>query len=256
MEGAKKTGKAYVGTSGWSYDDWVVRFYPEDVRKKDWFEYFVKHFSTVELNATYYRLFPAKTFQLWHDKAPKNFTYAVKMWRMVTHLKRLRDADDATQTVLERAALLGRNLGPILVQLPPSLRRDDELLDEYLLVLRHIRQAIGMRMKFAFEFRHASWMDDAVYAILKRHRAALCLPDGPQPEWPRVVTSNFTYVRFHGRPNTDSMYTEPMLAEWAQWMKPKLSSGIDVYAYFNDDYKAHAVVNARQLRELLKVKNL
>lgn len=253
MTEKKKHGKAYVGTSGWSYDDWAGRFYPADIRKKDWFGYFAAHFSTVELNATYYRLFPAKTFGGWKDKAPKNFTYAVKMWGLVTHRKRLKDVTEQTQTVLERAAMLGRHLGPVLIQLPPGLHREDQRLADYIEVLKETRQKVGRRFRFTIEFRHESWMDDAVFAMLKKSNIALCLPDGPRMDCPKIVTSYFTYVRFHGREGKyQTIYSQKMLAEWADWMKKQIENGIDVCAYFNNDFHAHAVQNARQLIDLVE----
>lgn len=248
-----KKGKAYIGTSGWSYGDWAGRFYPAEVRKKDWFGYFARHFSTVELNATFYRLFPESTFEGWGNKAPKGFTYAVKMWRQVTHRKRLKNAGDQTQGVLERAALLGRHLGPVLVQLPPGLHRDDERLADYIEVLKEARRKIGKRFQFVVEFRHKSWLEDAVFSLLNRNHIALCLPDGLVSDVPKISTSYFTYVRFHGREDTyRTLYTESMLAEWARWMREQLADGIDVYAYFNNDYHAHAIQNARQLRKMLE----
>lgn len=253
MSRNQRQGKAYIGTSGWSYDDWQERFYPADIRKKDWFGYFAQNFSTVELNATYYRLFPAATFEGWKKKAPKNFTYAVKMWGLVTHRKRLKDVTEQTQTVLERAALLDRNLGPILIQLPPSFHRDDQRLADYIEVLKEARQKIGKRFQIAFEFRHPSWMEEAVFSMLGRSNFALCLPDGSKLGCPKIATSYFTYVRFHGREaKYQTIYSQAMLAEWAVWMKQRLNDGINVYAYFNNDYHAHAVTNAKQIRQMLE----
>lgn len=248
-----KRGRVWIGTSGWSYAHWAGRFYPEDIRKKDWFGYFSRHFDTVELNATFYHLFPAKTYAGWEAKPTGNFLYAVKMWRWVTHRKKLRDVEEDTHTALERAALLGRRLGPVLVQLPPSLKRDDELLKAYMDVLKAARRRIGKRFQFTIEFRHLSWVDEEVYRILARDNFALCLPDGPRVTFPRVTTSYFTYVRFHGREGmADSLYPEEALADWAAWLRRQRDAGVDVYVYFNNDYNASAITNARQMKRLME----
>lgn len=251
-EQVKKSGRVWIGTSGWSYAHWAGRFYPDDIRKKDWFGYFAQQFDTVELNATFYHLFPETTYAGWEAKAPGNFLYAVKMWRWVTHRKKLRDVEEDTQTALERAALLGRRLGPILVQLPPSLKRNDERLREYMEVLKTARRRIGRRFAFTIEFRHPSWDDEAVYRILERENFALCLPDGPRVMYPRRVTSYFTYVRFHGRAGMpDALYPEAVLADWAAWLRAQRDAGVDVYVYFNNDYNASAITNARQMIRLM-----
>ena len=248
-----KQGNAYIGTSGWSYEDWVGRFYPKDVRKKDWFGYFAQHFSTVELNATFYRLFPESTFEKWKGNAPKDFVYAVKMWRWVTHRKRLNDVAADTQTALERAALLGRHLGPILIQLPPGLHRDDGRLREYVEVLKECKKNLHKQFRFTIEFRHKSWLEDEVFEILKKGRIALCIADMPKLTFPRITTANFVYVRFHGDVRLyQTLYAKSTLTEYANWLKPLIAQGKDVYGYFNNDYNAHAIINAKQLRTMLE----
>jgi uncharacterized protein YecE (DUF72 family) len=250
---AVKRGRVWIGTSGWSYPHWGGRFYPDDIRKKDWFAYFAQHFNTVELNATFYHLFPETTYAGWERKAPGDFVYAVKMWQWVTHRKKLRGVEADTQTALERAALLGRRLGPVLVQLPPGLKRDDELLKEYMGVLKETPRRIGRRFALTFEFRHPSWADEEVYRMLRRDRFALCLPDGGRVTFPRTVTAPFTYVRFHGRAGmADSLYPEAVLADWANWLRAQRNAGIDVYVYFNNDYNASAITNAGQMIGLMR----
>lgn len=251
--GKNKKGKVYVGTSGWSYEDWAERFYPSGLRKKDWFSCFATHFKTVELNATFYRLFEKKTYQGWAQKALQGFIYALKMWRWITHRKRLKDVASDTQTALERAALLGNHLDPVLIQLPPGLYRDDRRLAEYIQVLKKARKKIGRRFKFAFEFRHESWIDDQVFSLLDRNKFALCLPDWPKLEFPRIITSHFSYIRFHGCEDTyQTLYPKQYLQTWAYWIQKQISKGIDVYAYFNNDYHVHAVTNAKQLLKQVK----
>jgi len=252
-----KRGNLFIGTSGWSYEHWQNVFYPEDLSKKDRFAYFAGQFPTVELNATFYRLFPEKTFQNWAHKAPPKFLYAVKLWRWITHRKRLKNIDEDLQAFLIRALLLGDHLGPILVQLPPGLHRNDELLKQFLHTLVKTRKSLKKKFRVTVEFRHRSWLDDDVLQILKDAGAALCLADMPRLKFPRETTCDFTYVRFHGRPQLyRSLYTEEQLACWSDWLSGQLHAGHDVFAYFNNDFEARAVQNARQFQQMLdKVKN-
>lgn len=253
--GRRKKGQVFVGTSGWSYADWAGRFYPEGLSKKDWFAYYARHFSTVELNAPFYHLFPEATFEGWGRKAPSGFVYAVKMWRQVTHRRRLAEAAEPTERLLERAARLGEHLGPILIQLPPGLPREDARLEEYLKVLAGLSEKLGRSFRFVFEFRHLSWMEKAVMERLERFGCGLCLADGLGPPAPKRATSDFVYVRFHGRTERyRTLYTKAMLEEWTDWMREQIQAGRDLYVYFNNDYHAHAVQNARELIELLKHK--
>lgn len=250
-----KAPTAWVGTSGWSYDGWKGVFYPKNLPKKDHFGYFSEHFRTVELNATFYRLFPEKTFAHWAQKAPKGFIYACKMWRWVTHRKRLREVEGDLNSFFDRCLLLGEHLGPVLVQLPPGQHRDDQRLGEFLETLTHVRKRTKKHIRVAVEFRHASWDDPAVYEKLREAGVALCLVDMPKLSFPQEVTDDFTYVRFHGRDKLyQSLYTKEQLAQWAKWLQKQLRAGVDVYCYFNNDYDARAVKNARQLREMLAEK--
>jgi len=250
-----KPAGLFVGTSGWSYEHWQDIFYPEHLAKKDHFVYFTSQFSTVELNATFYRLFPEKTFEKWAVQAPKGFIYAVKLWRWITHRKRLKDVQTDLQTFLARAALLADHLGPILVQLPPNMHRNDDLLKKFLECLAKTQKAIKKKFPVTIEFRHSSWLDGDVYHILDDANVALCLADMPKLDFPCWITSDFTYVRFHGRPQLyRSLYTKKTLQQWSDWLGRQLSAGRDVFVYFNNDFDAHAVHNARQLRQMLTKK--
>ncbi|MBN1124624.1 MAG: DUF72 domain-containing protein [Sedimentisphaerales bacterium] len=248
----KSRGTSYVGASGWSYDDWKGRFYPKDLPKSCHFRYYAEQFSTVELNATFYRLFPEKTFQNWARKAPDGFTYAVKMWRWITHRRRLKDVYDDLKKFLSHVLLLGKHLGPVLVQLPPGLHCDMDRLSSFLNKFYKCEQELGIHFRATVEFRHASWLCDPIYAILKEHGWSLCLADMSKLEFPRIVTGKFVYIRFHGRPHLyQSLYKDTVLVDWAKWLQDMLQQGYDVYAYFNNDYHAYAVDNAKTLRNML-----
>ena len=250
-----KPAGLFVGTSGWSYEHWQDIFYPEHLAKKGRFVYFASQFSTVELNATFYRLFPEKTFKKWAAQAPEGFVYAVKLWCWITHRKRLKGVQTDLQTFLARAALLADHLGPILVQLPPNMHRNDDVLKEFLKSLIETQKALKKSFRVTIEFRHRSWFDEDVYRILTRFHVALCLADMPKLEFPRQVTGDFIYVRFHGRSQLyRSLYDKETLIDWSNWLSGWLRKGNDVFVYFNNDFDAHAVRNARQLREMLDKK--
>lgn len=234
-----------IGTSGWHYDHWRGRFYPETLPKNRWFEHYAQHFDTVELNNTFYHLPKAQTVVNWHDKAPAGFLYAVKASRYITHIKKLGDPADSLDRFFELANLLKRRLGPVLYQLPPSLHKDLKKLNDFIL-------ALPKRNRAVFEFRHASWYDDETFDLLNRRRVAFCVHDMAGKESPRVVTGDIGYVRFHGTTGRYAGdYTDAMLGGWAEWLKGQQKSVRVIYAYFNNDVGGHAIRNAKTLRDLL-----
>src|SRR5215211_4055208 len=187
---AEASARARVGCSGWVYKDWRGVVYPADLRSRDWFAYYATLFDTVELNNTFYRLPPVETAELWGRQAPRGFEYALKLGQFGSHRMKLRDAASWLPNHLDRACRLGPALGPTLVQLPPRWRRNAARLDEFLAVA-------PPALRWAVEFRDASWLHDDVYDVLRRHRAALCIHD-LLPDHPWICTTDWTYVRFHG----------------------------------------------------------
>jgi uncharacterized protein YecE (DUF72 family) len=233
-----------VGTSGWHYDDWAGRFYPEDLKKSDWLSFYMQHFDTVEINNTFYHLPKETSVKRWHKQAPKDFVYTVKASRYITHIKKLKDAGEGLTTFYERMKLLGSNLGPVLFQLPPSLHKNIKLLAGFLDILPKRHSAI-------FEFRHDSWYCDEVYELLDKYGVGFCTHDLSGGESPRIVTGKLLYLRLHGTTGRYSgNYPDKILQQWAKWIKEN-AGGRNVFAYFNNDYNAYAVNNAKQLREFL-----
>lgn len=250
----KKTqcGHVRVGTSGYVYEHWDGLFYPGDMPKSHWFKYYASQFDTVELNATFYHLFKEQTFDKWRDQAPDDFLYAIKLWRWITHRKRLMGIPADLETFLGRVALLEEHLGPVLIQLPPGLHRDDKRLGSFLDLCEKTQNKLNKTFRYAVEFRHKSWFNHAVYEMLERHNTALVLPDMPSLQGIREVTADFIYIRFHGHTSLyGSLYSHQMLTNWAKWLRGYFIKGIDVYAYFNNDDHAHAPKNAAMLRRYL-----
>ncbi len=233
-----------IGTSGYQYDHWRGAFYPAKLRKREWFDYYAHQLDSVEINNTFYRLPQTETVRNWHHEAPSGFCYALKFSRYGSHLKRLKDPADSIALFLERAEALKSYLGPILVQLPPNWNVDLQRLREFLAC------APG-RYRWAIEFRDASWLTDEVFAVLRQHRAALCMHDKIQHH-PQEITTNWLYLRFHG-PGGDvrQNYSPQFLTATARRLRQFQDDGLDVYAYFNNDFDGYAVHNAMALKRYL-----
>lgn len=242
---ARSKGHPWVGTSGWSYAHWRGRFYPPGLGQGRWLAYYAGFFSTVELNGSFYRLPSEISLRRWYEETPPGFLFAVKASRLITHYRRLVGVEEALAQFVGRAALLGDKLGPILCQLPPGLRRDDELLGRFL-------AALPPGWRYAVEFRDASWYAEPVYDLLATWGVAFCTHDYPRLESPLVVTAPFAYLRFHGASGRYvGEYGAGGLAPWVEAIKNLSDGGRDVFAYFNNDAEAQAVRDALALRAAL-----
>jgi len=235
--------KIRIGTSGWHYADWQGRFYPDKLPRNKWFEYYAKEFDTVEINNTFYHQPKETTFQNWHKQAPRNFLFTVKANRFITHIKRLKDPKEPLERFLEGVKLLKGNLGPILYQLPPSFHKDLDRLESFLKVL-------PKKLIAVFEFRHESWFSQDTYGLLREFNAGFCIHDMPGMEVSHVVTSDVIYVRFHGPTGRyQGNYSKSALREWSEWIRENMKGKKAVFAYFNNDYNAYAIYNAKTLKE-------
>jgi uncharacterized protein YecE (DUF72 family) len=227
-----------VGTSGWQYPHWRGVFYPRGVAQRRWLAWYAERFATVELNNSFYRLPERASFERWREETPAGFVFAVKASRFLTHVRRLRDPEQPVATLLERAQGLGDKLGPVLVQLPPTMKADPDRLDAALACFPS-----GVRV--AVELRDRSWFSDEVRDLLTRHRAALCLADSPALETPLWRTASWGFVRFHrGDGDPEPCYREPALDGWARRIAELWPSRAAVYAYFNNDGRGCALRDA------------
>lgn len=249
MTGRGDHGTVRVGTSGWQYDGWRGRFYPDGVPKRRWFAYYAERFPTVEINATFYRLPKTTTVQRWHDLAPDRFRYAIKGSRYVTHNKKLNDPADPVATIAGRMAPLKSFHGVWLWQLPPNLHVDVDRLETFL-------AALPGGPGHAVEFRHRSWYVGEVEQALARHNVAwVWLSDHQMPDV-APVTADFVYARFHGLAEDRDQryrydYDKPELAPWAERLRRAAAGGRDGWVYFNNDYDAYAPRNATTLIAML-----
>jgi uncharacterized protein YecE (DUF72 family) len=233
-----------VGTSGWQYADWRNRFYPSGVPQRLWLEHYASRFATVEVNNAFYRLPERDTFAKWRDRTPDDFLLAVKMSRYLTHIKRLRDPAEPVARFLGRATALGDKLGPVLLQLPPTLTADLPALEATL-----ARFPDGVRV--AVEPRHDSWWTDGLRALLARHNAALCWADrGSRPLTPLWRTADFGYLRLHeGKAQPWPRYGRTALGSWLDRICDRLH-GVPTYVYFNNDPGGAAITDATALAAL------
>jgi uncharacterized protein YecE (DUF72 family) len=237
----------HVGTSGWSYDHWDGVLYPPGTPSRDRLAHYVRRFGTVELNASFYRWPRTATFAGWRQRLPEGFQLSVKAPRGLTHAKRLY----APEAWVERIAAAWHELGPkravLLVQLHPAAARDDARLDHFLSVLPDW-------VRVAVEFRHPSWHDEEVFALLERHGAAYCVMSGAGLPCVLRATAPFVYVRLHGPDPTHlyaGSYADADLRWWADRITEWTAQGRDVHAYFNNDGHGHAVRNAETLKSLV-----
>jgi uncharacterized protein YecE (DUF72 family) len=241
------TPRCLIGTSGWVYRHWRGPFYPPDLPQKRWFEFYARHFATVEINNTFYRLPSEAAFDAWREQAPPGFAYALKASRFLTHVKRLVDPAAPLERFLSRARRLSNHLGPILYQLPPNWHINLERLDRFLALLpRDLTHAV--------EFRDPSWLIEPTFELLTWHGVGFCIMSLPGVECPVRATAPTVYIRLHGAEQTYAdRYSLDQLRDWAGVVRRFLAEGHQVFVYFNNDAWGFAVVNALELRELLRV---
>jgi uncharacterized protein YecE (DUF72 family) len=243
-----------VGTSGWQYADWRGRFYPDHLPQRLWLEHYAEAFATVEVNNAFYRLPERSTFEQWRERTPADFVMAVKMSRYLTHVRRLRDPAEPVARFLGRASALGDKLGPVLLQLPPTLAANVMALDAVLGALQAARGGV----RVAVEPRHSSWWTDEVREVLEAHGAALCWADRRgRPTAPLWRTAGFGYVRLHeGRASPRPRYGVRAVDSWLGRIDDAYAADEDVFVYFNNDHAGAAIVDAVTLSERARRRGL
>ena len=234
-----------IGCSGWQYKHWRGNFYDAALANARWLEHYASVFDTVEINNSFYRLPEAATFRQWACRVPRDFVFAVKASRFLTHMKKLKDPEEPVERLFSRMRPMGRHLGPVLYQLPPGWKADVGRLEQFLQVLPRAQHVI--------EFRDPSWYSSDVYALLARHSVSLCLHDMHGSASGRLRVGPIVYVRFHGPSGRyHGGYPEDRLQSWADWLRSQLDLGSAVYAYFNNDVGGHAPRDALTLRGMLE----
>ncbi len=241
-----QSAQFYVGTSGWIYEHWKGLFYPADLPKSRWFEYYTSQFTTVEINATFYRTFKEQTYLNWRQKAPPGFRYVLKAPRAITHRKYLEAVEDEIARFWKSARLLEDSLGLILLQIAPGTPCDPERLRKALL-------AFEEPARVAVEFRRKEWFNDEIYALLCELGAVFCNADSPKTSLNDWLTSPTAYIRLHGRKRWYSYnYSDEELSQIADLAREMVRRGDQtVYIFFNNDFEGLAPRNALTLIRML-----
>src|SRR5437899_3668414 len=231
-----------AGTSGYSYKEWLGHFYPEKLPGSEMLRFYAEHFTTVEINNTFYRMPPESMLAQWNEQVPDHFTFTLKAPKRITHDNRLRDTESNVTEFLRRANTLGNKLGVLLFQLPPYLKKDLPRLTDFLALLPAGQQV-------AFEFRNDSWQDDEVYEALRAKGVMLCYTDTEKGDSPPVVaTAASGYLRLRR-----THYEDKDLGDWAERIAALRLERAYVYFMHEDD--ALGTVFARKLMELWKQRN-
>lgn len=235
-----------VGTSGWSYPNWRELFYPRGVKAAEWLGFYARRFTTVELNASFYRLPTPTMVERWSALTPPGFVFAVKAWRVITHERRLEDCQELLAQFLGRIEPLGAKAGPVLFQLPPRFPADPQRLDRFL-------GALPPGGRYAFEFRDPSWWQEEVYRRLEDRGASFVCFDLAGLRSPRRATDRLVYARLHGNARRyRGSYPEAVLADWAGWLGAQRAAGRQALVYLdNTMVDDHALQDARTLAAML-----
>jgi len=236
-----------IGTSGWHYDSWRGPFYPKGVTLKNQLRYYASQFQTAELNGVFYRTPTPDAVKSWRRDTAKDFVFAWKASRFITHWKRLsQNSVNSLELMEDRLSLLGDKAGPILFQLPPNFGVDHDRLAAFIKLL-------SKKRRYSFEFRNSSWYEPRVLRQLSDHNISLCLSDHHDAPAPWKRTADFLYVRGHGPGGRyRGNYTAATLRQWAKHIKNWKKRGYDVYVFFDNDQKSAAPADALRLRELVE----
>ena len=234
-----------IGTSGWHYPHWRGPFYPEKLPASKMLEFYVRHFDTVELNNTFYRLPTETGVNDWRTSTPADFCFAAKGSRFLTHMKKLKDPAPGIEKYFDRIAGLGQKLGPIVWQLPPQWEVNAERLEDFL-------EALPKRRRYAFELRNPTWHNDEIYSILRHHNAAFCIFQIAGMFSGIQLTADFTYVRLHGPAGAyQGSYSQDVLGRWSDQLREWDRHLRAAYIYFDNDQAAYAAENALALKQML-----
>jgi len=261
----RKQGKVFIGTSGWVYSHWEDIFYPKGLDSKEKLKYFSRYFKTAEINYSFYHLPRPQTYKSWYNLTVPNFIFSVKVSRFITHIKRLKEVEKEWQVFLERAFILKEKLGPFLLQFPPSFKFSKEtlsLFERFLfftekLKKRGLRKDIEgfnsgknkERVRLAVEIRDSSFENKQFFNLLNKFNTALVISNSPRwKEIRKTDLADFCYLRMHGsKVLFSSKYTRKEIQALREDIKKWQKEGKDVYVYFNNDFQAAAIENAKQL---------
>ena len=234
-----------IGCSGWAYKHWRGILYPEGLPQRLWFDRYAQDFDTVEINNSFYRLPPCSTFEKWRDQAPAGFCYTVKANRFLTQAKKLKECEEPLERMMSAVRCLGDRLGPMLYQLPPSMKINLDRLRDFL-------ELVPKDVVNVFEFRDKSWYVEDTYNLLDRYDASFCVHDMLGSASERIAVGRIAYLRFHGSEGKYwGRYSDGDLLSWGDWILDQAREGTPVWCYFNNDIHGHAVHDALTLKAMI-----
>ena len=239
-------GPIRIGCSGWVYKHWRGIFYAASLPQTRWFERYSEEFDTVEINNSFYRLPKPETFDKWRKQAPPGFCYAVKANRFLTQAKKLKDCEEPMERMMTAVQHLGDRLGPMLYQLPPSMKINLDRLETFL-------QILPRDVTSVFEFRNMSWYEAETYLLLDRYGASFCVHDMPGSTSNRIAVGPIAYVRLHGGEGKYwGRYSDERLLSWTDWLLDQARQGRSCWCYFNNDIHGHAIDDPRTLKAMVR----
>lgn len=241
--------KTFIGCSGFHYKDWINKFYPEKLPKKEWLSYYAKSFNTVEINNTFYRMPEEKNLRSWMDQTPEGFQFTIKANRYFTHQKKLHvddDFRDMFDPFISTVKIAGSKLGCVLWQLPGNLHMDESRLSD-------LFRLFDKTVNHVIEFRHESWFTDNIYSLLSDHKVGFCMLSAPGNLPDDVLaTAPAAYLRFHGKSTWyNYYYSDKEIRDWFNRLR-NLKDASHLYVYFNNDHNAWAVENAKMLKAMFE----
>jgi uncharacterized protein YecE (DUF72 family) len=242
----------HVGTIGWSYEHWIGNFYPQSTRKKDLLIEYSKHFCSVEVDSTFYRIPSLTTIKKWKEMTPKDFIFSIKFPKAITHDMMLRNSFDKTNFFIERISSLNSKLGPLLIQFPYKFKPSE------INVLKDFLDNLPKRNRFVVEVRNKKWLEKEFYSLLRDNGMALALVDNPWMPEIEEITTDFTYIRWEGDRKhingtlgrIEKNKTED-ITKWATKIKNYINESIEVYGYYGKFYSGHSPTDAKKLLSLL-----
>lgn len=248
----KSTQHIHIGTSGWSYKHWKEIFYPKNIKPNEWLSFYADKFSVTEINSSFYHLPLKTTVEGWVNKVPSTFLFCPKMSRYLTHFKKLKEPEETLERFFEVFEPMQKKMGPVLIQLPPSLKFDYDTAENlYIILKKNYHQ-----YQFAMEVRHETWMAEESLTLLAKYDIAFVISQsGKGFPYAETVTAKNIYVRFHGPEQLyASGYSDEQLEKFATLFKQWKKDEHVIWAFFNNDVFAHALHNAETLKAMINEK--
>jgi uncharacterized protein YecE (DUF72 family) len=241
--------RIHIGTSGWSYKHWKGIYYPSEMKAADWLTWYAETFKATEINGSFYRLPTQETVIKWAKQVPADFVFCPKMSRYLTHMKKLRDPEEPLERFFTIFEPMKEKMGPVLIQLPPSLKFHYDLAEYFYALLKKKYRAY----EFVVEIRQDTWLQQDSLTLMTKYNIGFVISQsGNQFPYSEIVTAKNIYVRFHGPEALyASSYSEEMLQEFAGKFKNWIKEGHIVWAFFNNDVFGYAIENAKRLMQIL-----